>query len=96
MQTSVIWNDQVPERDGLKCPINDIAISRGIPMRILSIMLYFSLLFSVLISDGSRVIVAVGNRVLLYNADTGDLIESLRGLISTSSISIHQYSFSRA
>lgn len=29
--------------------------------------------------DGTRVIVAVGNRVLLYNAETGDLLESLRG-----------------
>lgn len=31
--------------------------------------------------DGTRVIVAVGNRVLLYNAETGDLMESLRGYI---------------
>jgi intraflagellar transport protein 122 len=29
--------------------------------------------------DGTRAIVAVGNRVLLYNAETGELIESLRG-----------------
>ena len=29
--------------------------------------------------DGSRVIVAVGNRVLLYKSESGDLIESLRG-----------------
>jgi intraflagellar transport protein 122 len=28
--------------------------------------------------DGSRLVVAVGNRVLLYNFHTGDLIESLR------------------
>lgn len=31
------------------------------------------------ILDGSRVIAAVGNRVLLYKAENGDLIESLRG-----------------
>lgn len=29
--------------------------------------------------DGNRVIVAVGNRVLLYDGNNGDLIESLRG-----------------
>ena len=29
--------------------------------------------------DGSRVICAAGNRVLLYNAENGNLIESLRG-----------------
>jgi intraflagellar transport protein 122 len=29
--------------------------------------------------DGTRMIVAVGNRILLYNAETGDLLESLRG-----------------
>ena len=32
-----------------------------------------------LTTDGSRVIAAVGNRVLLYKADNGDLIDSLRG-----------------
>jgi len=47
----------VPDRDGVRNPINDVAIS----------------------PDGTRVIVAVGNRVLLYNAETGDLLESLRG-----------------
>ena len=52
-----LWEDQVPEKDGTKSSINDVAIS----------------------PDGTRVIVAVGNRVLLYNGDNGDLIESLRG-----------------
>jgi hypothetical protein len=32
-------------------------------------------------SDGTKAVVAVGNRVLLYNAETGDLLESLRGNI---------------
>lgn len=32
-----------------------------------------------LLIDGSRIIAAVGNRVLLYRASDGDLIESLRG-----------------
>ncbi len=31
------------------------------------------------ITDGTKVIAAVGNRVLVYKADNGDLIESLRG-----------------
>jgi WD40 repeat protein len=35
--------------------------------------------FFVVFVDGSKVIAAVGNRVLLYKADNGDLIESLRG-----------------
>ena len=51
------WTDQVPEREGAKSTINDVAVS----------------------PDGTRAIVAVGNRVLLYNAETGDLLESLRG-----------------
>lgn len=57
MNAVPIWSDQVPERDGVKTPINDIAIS----------------------PDSTKVVVAVGNRVLLYNAENGDLVESLRG-----------------
>ncbi|KAJ1434177.1 hypothetical protein B484DRAFT_394171 [Ochromonadaceae sp. CCMP2298] len=57
MNSKTVWNDQIPERDGVKSPVNDIAIS----------------------PDGTRVVVAVGNRVLLYKADNGDLIDSLRG-----------------
>lgn len=57
MLTKSKWNDFVPEREGVKSSINDVAIS----------------------PDGTRAIVAVGNRVLLYNALTGVLIESLRG-----------------
>ena len=30
MNTSVVWNDQVPERDGVRNPINDTAISPGL------------------------------------------------------------------
>lgn len=57
MNTTTVWSDHVPEKDGARNPINDVAFS----------------------PDGTRVIVAVGNRVLLYNAHTGDLLESLRG-----------------
>lgn len=35
--------------------------------------------FEPCIADGTRVIVAAGNRVLFYNAETGDLLDSLRG-----------------
>ena len=57
MNLKTIWKDRVPEREGSKTSVNDIAVS----------------------PDGSRVIAAVGNRVLLYNGDTGELIDSLRG-----------------
>lgn len=57
MNSKSLWTDHIPERDGVKTPIMDVAIS----------------------PDGSKVIAAAGNRVLLYKADNGDLIESLRG-----------------
>lgn len=34
-----------------------------------------------LYSDGSRLIAAVGNRVLFYRTSDGDLMESLKGII---------------
>lgn len=57
MNTTAVWSDQVPDRDGVRNPINGVAIS----------------------PDGTKAVCAVGNRVLLYNAETGDLLESLRG-----------------
>jgi len=57
MNTKSIWKDKVPEKDGVKNPINDIAVS----------------------PDGTRVVVGVGNRVLMYNGETGELMDSLRG-----------------
>jgi intraflagellar transport protein 122 len=57
MNSRVVWSDQVPEKDGQKIAINDIAVS----------------------PDGTRVIAAAGTRVLFYNTENGDLIESLRG-----------------
>jgi hypothetical protein len=29
MNSSTVWSDQVPDRDGLKNPINDVAFSPG-------------------------------------------------------------------
>ena len=89
MNSKVIWTDQVPDKDGAKSPINDISISPGtaeamfiwkvsqfkkqqILIRGISHFQYSPL-------DGSRVIIGVGNRVLLYDGNSGDLIESLRG-----------------
>lgn len=57
MNTRTVWKDKVPEKEGQKNPVNDIAVS----------------------PDGTRVVVGVGNRVLLYNGETGEIIESLRG-----------------
>lgn len=47
-------------------------------------------------SDGTRIIVAVGTRVLYYDAQTGNLIESLRGLslaVTVRSYTIVMYLF---
>ena len=85
MNSKSTWHDQVPENNGSKNPINDIAFSPGI-CRICTICLsnhsnqtHLQFLCR---SDGTRVIVAVGSRVLLYNAENGDLIDSLRGIIN--------------
>jgi hypothetical protein len=77
MNSNVVWSDQVPDRDGLKNPINDVAFSPGMFYALQPVCNNgFLMQFFV---DGTRVIIAVGNRVLLYNAETGDLLESLRG-----------------
>lgn len=80
MNSKSIWNDQIPERDGVKTPVNDIAISPGAKSHFYQLTWFNSATSSILLfTDGSKVIAAVGNRVLLYKADNGDLIESLRG-----------------
>ncbi len=81
MNSKSIWNDQIPEKDGVKTPVNDIAISPGLTSLVAGLYLYLTSKYHKLsfILDGSRVIAAVGNRVLLYKAENGDLIESLRG-----------------
>jgi hypothetical protein len=70
-----LWSDQVPQKDGTKSSINDIAISPGIFCTSVQLVIEIA----ALCSDGLKIIVAVGNRVLLYDAETGDLMESLRG-----------------
>lgn len=30
MNTTTVWSDQVPDRDGVKNPINDVAFSPGL------------------------------------------------------------------
>ena len=73
MLSKVIWSDQIPEKDGVKVPINDIALSPGWSILV---PLMIHLISS---KDGSKIVAAVGNRVLLYMTSTGDLIDSLRG-----------------
>jgi len=56
MKTQLLWDDNVPPKDGEKSSINDLAFNPA----------------------GTQMVVAVGSRVLLYNASDGDLLMSLR------------------
>jgi len=51
------WTDRVPERDGQKSTVWDLAFK----------------------PDGQQLVVAVGTRVLVYDAVDGDLLHSLKG-----------------
>lgn len=75
MEIAYVWNDQIPEKDGSKVPVNDMAFSPG------TVSYGFCNCQCQLLNfiDGTRIIAAVGNRVLLYRASDGDLLESLRG-----------------
>lgn len=57
MRTVVSWTDRVPERDGQKSTVWDLAFK----------------------PDGQQLVVAVGTRVLVYDAVDGDLLHSLKG-----------------
>ena len=57
MRSVLSWSDKIPERDGSKSTVWDIAFK----------------------PDGSQMVVAVGNRVLVYDAVDGDLLHSLKG-----------------
>ena len=57
MRTVTVWTDKVPERDGVKNCVYDIAFR----------------------PDGTQLVAAVGSRVLVYDASTGDLLHSLKG-----------------
>ena len=50
------WSDRVPDRDGIKSVVNDLAFK----------------------PDGTQLVAAVGNRVLVYDAVDGDLLHSLK------------------
>jgi WD40 repeat protein len=56
MRSVVTWSDRVPDRDGIKSVVNDIAFK----------------------PDGTQLVAAVGNRVLVYDAVDGDLLHSLK------------------
>eukprot|EP00947_MAST-08B_sp_MAST-8B-sp1_P003615 g3615.t1 len=57
MRSALAWSDKIPERDGKKSTVWDIAFK----------------------PDGSQMVVAVGNRILVYDAVDGDLLHSLKG-----------------
>ena len=57
MRTLTAWTDKVPERDGVKNCVYDIAFK----------------------PDGTQLVAAVGSRVLIYDAVTGELLHSLKG-----------------
>jgi hypothetical protein len=74
MNSKLIWSDQIPERDGVKSSVNDIAISPGM-YTIFAIQIYFAIFINFNSNkDGSKIIVAVGNRVLLYKSENFNLI----------------------
>mmetsp|Transcript_3049 Transcript_3049/g.4655 ORF Transcript_3049/g.4655 Transcript_3049/m.4655 type:complete len:1198 (+) Transcript_3049:84-3677(+) len=57
MRAVIAWSDKVPDRDGVKSVVYDIAFR----------------------PDGTQLVAAVGNRVLVYDAVDGDLLHSLKG-----------------
>eukprot|EP00741_Cyanophora_paradoxa_P007206 tig00001094_g6972.t1 len=57
MRAVIAWSDKVPDRDGVKSIVYDIAFR----------------------PDGTQLVAAVGNRVLVYDAIDGDLLHSLKG-----------------
>jgi intraflagellar transport protein 122 len=61
MRSVVTWSDRVPDRDGIKSVVNDIAFK----------------------PDGTQLVAAVGNRVLVYDAVDGDLLHSLKARTHT-------------
>ena len=56
MRSVTTWSDRVPDRDGIKSVVNDLAFK----------------------PDGTQLVAAVGNRVLVYDAVDGDLLHSLK------------------
>jgi len=57
MRTQTAWQDRIPEHDGGKVPVHELAFR----------------------PDGTQLIAAVGQRVLVYDAAVGDIIHSLKG-----------------
>ena len=66
MRSVVTWSDRVPDRDGIKSVVNDIAFK----------------------PDGTQLVAAVGNRVLVYDAVDGDLLHSLKVRASRPSVGV--------
>jgi hypothetical protein len=76
MNSKSIWTDQVPEKDGLKSSINALSFSPGDDNFTQNQLISYEIFNC---EDGARVIVAVNHKVLVYSAENGDLIDSLRG-----------------
>jgi intraflagellar transport protein 122 len=57
MRTNLAWSDNVPEHNGTKVVVQDIAFH----------------------PDGNQLIAAIGNRVMMYDANNGTLLHSLKG-----------------
>jgi hypothetical protein len=93
MDVAPQWNDQIPKKDGQKLSVNDIAFSPGavifsnclVSLAVLVCMCVLTFLSLSLsangLVDGQKVLVAVENRVLLYRASDGDLLNSLKGIV---------------
>ncbi|EQC37613.1 hypothetical protein SDRG_05207 [Saprolegnia diclina VS20] len=57
MRTNLAWSDKVPDRNGTKVVVQDLAFH----------------------PDGSQLVAAIGNRVMIYDATNGTLLHSLKG-----------------
>ncbi|OQR94940.1 Intraflagellar Transport Protein, partial [Achlya hypogyna] len=57
MRTNLAWSDKVPDRNGTKVVVQDVAFH----------------------PDGTQLVAAIGNRVMIYDATNGTLLHSLKG-----------------
>ncbi|CAK4696321.1 hypothetical protein AeMF1_011920 [Aphanomyces euteiches] len=57
MRSTLAWTDKVPDRNGVKVVVQDLAYN----------------------PDGTQIVAAIGNRVMIYDAASGTLLHSLKG-----------------
>lgn len=75
METETRWSDQIPEKDGSKLSVFEVAISPGMLIR-----RFIRIVLNIFCLDGSRLVAGVGDRVLFYRTSDGNLLNSLKGL----------------